>query len=218
VIKTGTLYVNGWATDTASGAPVNSVTVLVDGNSMGSATLGSSRSDVKNFFGRSDYAGSGWSFQTTVSALSLGPHSVTATSTGPSGTAQLVGTKTVTISNQAAGGQEIGILDAAGDSAGNSNVFKGAPLFVRGWAADTVSGAPVTSVTIYVDGTSIGTATLGSARPDVAAFYGRADYTNSGWSLQASTAAMSTGQHTVTATAVGPSGSASLGSKTVTIQ
>jgi hypothetical protein len=144
---------------------------------------------------------------------------VTATSTGPSGTAQLSGIRTITISNQAPPGQEIGSLDLAGDSAGNLTLFKGAPLFVRGWAADTVNGAPVTSVTISVDGTSVGTATLGIARADVATGYGRSDYTNSGWSFQGSTAALSLGQHTVSATAVGPSGSAPLPvNKTITVQ
>jgi hypothetical protein len=219
VLTTGTLVVRGWAADTATGAPVTSVTVLVDGVSAGLAVLGGSRQDVANYFGRSDYVASGWTLLTAVAGFSLGTHTVTAMSVGPSGSAQLPGTNTITISTQAGAGQEIGSLDAAGDSAGNPTVFRGAQLFVRGWAADTVTGAPVTTVRIFVDGTSVGTATLGLTRNDVATFYGRSDYTNCGYTFQTSTSAMSTGPHTVTAIGVGPSGSAQLpGTKTATIQ
>jgi hypothetical protein len=214
--KGQTLYVRGWAVDTASGAPVQSVTVFVDGNSVGTATLGSARSDVASAYGRSDYTNSGWSFQMSTSPLSVGPHTVTATAVGPSGTAPLVGSKTVNITTQ---GQEIGSVDLAGTASGVGTVTKGNTLFVFGWAADTASGAPVQSVTVFVDGGSAGTATLGLARSDVASAYGRSDFTNSGWSFQMSTNALSLGQHTVTATAVGPSGTAPLsGSKTVNIQ
>jgi hypothetical protein len=215
VTKGNTLYVFGWAADTSTGAPVQSVTVFVDGNSVGTATLGLARSDVASAYGRSDFTNSGWSFQMSTSTLAVGQHTVTATAMGPSGTAQLSASRTVTITAQ---GQEIGSVDIAGNANGNATVTKGNTLFVFGWAADTATGAPVQSVTIFVDGSSVGTATLGSARSDVANYYGRSDFTNSGWSFQMSTSTLSLGQHTVTATAVGSSGTAQVGSRTVTIQ
>jgi uncharacterized protein (TIGR03437 family) len=218
VTKGNTLYAFGWATDTATGAPVQSVMVLVDGSSVGTATLGLARPDVASAFGRSDYINSGWSFQMSTSTLSLGAHTVTARAVGPSGTALLVGSKIVNITANIAG-QEIGFLDRAGDVNGAATVTKGNTLYAFGWATDTATGAPVQSVTVLVDGNSAGTATLGFARPDVASAFGRSDYINSGWSLQMSTSTLSLGSHTVTARAVGPSGTALLvGSKTVTIQ
>jgi hypothetical protein len=213
--KGQTLYVFGWAADTAAGAPVQSVTVFVDGNSVGTATLGTARSDVASAFGRSDFTNSGWSFQISTSTLSLGQHTVTATAMGPSGTAQLSASRTVNITTQ---GQEIGSVDIAGNVNGNGTVTKGNTLFVFGWAADTATGAPVQSVTIFVDGGSAGTATLGTTRSDVASAYGRSDFTNSGWSFQMSTSALSLGQHSVTATAAGLSGMAQVGARAVTIQ
>ncbi len=101
-------------------------------------------------------------------------------------------------------------MDMAGDIQGGTSVSQGGTLYVRGWAADTVSGAPVTSVTVFIDGTSHGNATLGGSRPDVASAYSRSDFTNSGWSFQMSAAGLSVGQHSVSATASGPSGTGTL--------
>jgi hypothetical protein len=134
---------------------------------------------------------------------------------GPSGTAQLSASRTVNITTQ---GQEIGSVDIAGNANGSATVTKGNTLFVFGWAADTATGAPVQSVTIFVDGGSAGTATLGTARSDVATAYSRSDFTNSGWNFQMSTSALSLGQHSVTATAAGLSGMAQVGAKAITIQ
>jgi hypothetical protein len=89
--------------------------------------------------------------------------------------------------------QEIGYVDSAGDVNAVGNLGKGQTLYVRGWAVDTATGAPVTSVTVFVDGSNVGPATLGLARPDVAQGFGRSDYTNSGWSFQMSTSSLSAG-------------------------
>jgi hypothetical protein len=76
---------------------VERVTILIDGTSAGTAVLGVARPDVANYFGRGDYANSGWGFATSTANLSLGRHSVTAMVAGPSGTAPLPASKTVTI-------------------------------------------------------------------------------------------------------------------------
>jgi uncharacterized repeat protein (TIGR01451 family) len=200
VAKGATLYVGGWAADTSSGAPVQGVTVLIDGSNAGSATLGAARPDVAQAFSRADFTNSGWSFLMSTAALSVGQHSVAALA----GTTPLIKTLTVTVT--AGGGQEIGYVDMAGDAQGGPSVSQTGTLYVGGWAADTVAGAPVQTVTVFLDGNSIGTATLGGARPDVAQTFSRSDYTNSGWSLQISAGNLSTGQHSVTAAATGSSG------------
>ncbi|MGA8030355.1 MAG: CHAP domain-containing protein [Bryobacteraceae bacterium] len=217
LIPGSTLYVRGWAADTIDGAPVQSVALYVDGASEGVATLGISRPDVAQVFQRSDYTNSGWTFQMSTASLSYGSHTVTAFATGSSGTGKLSASKMITI--QSVVGQEAGYIDAAGDPNGVPTVTPGATLYISGWAADTVTGAPVQTVTLYVDGASEGTAILGGSRPDVAQVFGRSDFTNSGWTFQMSTASLSYGSHLVTAIAAGPSGTASLSaSKTVTIQ
>ena len=105
VSTTGILYVFGWAADTSKGAPVDRVMVYVDGISAGAATLGQVRRDVENYFSRSDYFNSGWSFEMSASLLSPGKHTVTATASGPSGTAQLAPNRTITITADTDGGR-----------------------------------------------------------------------------------------------------------------
>jgi hypothetical protein len=100
--------------------------------------------------------------------------------------------------------QEIGFVDSAGAANGAATVAQGSTLYAGGWAADTVGGAPVQSVTVYVDGNNTGTADLGFSRPDVATAYNRSIYTLSGWRFQVSTSSLSVGTHSVTAKATGP--------------
>ena len=64
---------------------------------------------------------------------------------------------------------------------------------MAGWVADPTDGAPLSNVKVYVDGTLIGTPTLGIARPDVAAAYGKTAYTNSGYQLVYSAATLNSG-------------------------
>ena len=72
---------------------------------------------------------------------------------------------------------------------------------------------------LFVDANGVGNAVLGKLRPDVAQAFGRSDYSNSGWSFQMSTAGLSIGPHSVTATAAGSSSSGPLpGNKVVNIQ
>ena len=202
VSKAGTLFVRGWVVDSVNGGPVPNIVVSVDGVNVGVATSS---------------AASGWEFQMPALTLSEGRHSVTASTIWRGRPAPLGQGKTIDVTTEVA--KEIGSLDAAGDANGRETVMKGGTLYVRGWAADTVSGAPVKSVAIYIDGSSVGTAALNVARPDVASYFGKSDYANSGWSFEMSTANLSLGRHSVTAVVAGPSGTAPLSaSRTVTIQ
>jgi hypothetical protein len=67
---------------------------------------------------------------------------------------QLQGNKTITIT--AASGQKIGYLDTAGALDGAATIEKGKTLYVHGWTADTVAGAPVQTVTVLIDGSNVG--------------------------------------------------------------
>lgn len=71
--------------------------VYLDGVSLGAATLGSPRQDVVRHFGRSDYLNSGWSLNLPALHLTSGSHIVTAIASGPSGAAELPGSRTVSV-------------------------------------------------------------------------------------------------------------------------
>ena len=75
-------------------------------------------------------------------------------------------------------------------------------LLTQGWVADPIDGAPVSNVKVYIDGVLAGTPTLGLARSDVAAYFNKAAYTNSGYQLIDSAATLSTGTHVVTVVAI----------------
>jgi len=112
----------------------------------------------------------------------------------------------------------IGFVDGAGDSKRAETISAAGILVVFGWAADTAKGAPVDRVMVYVDGISAGAATLGQTRGDVERYFGRSDYSNSGWDFKMPASLLSPGKHTVTATASGPFGTIQLApNRTITI-
>src|SRR5260370_651679 len=113
--------------------------------------------------------------------------------------------------------QVVGSLDIAGNTSGGSTVVQGSTLWVAGWAADTRTGSPVQSVTVFVDGANVGTATLGIARSDVAAYFNRQDFMNSGWSFQTPASAFPRGQHNATVPALVTSGTVQFGPRTFNI-
>jgi uncharacterized repeat protein (TIGR02543 family) len=107
----------------------------------------------------------------------------------------LVGTWTVQLVGQT-NTAPLGSFDGA-----TGSVTKGGSISASGWAADAEMGAPVLSVKMYVDGSYVGDATLGSSRSDVASAFGRSDYTNSGWSFSYNTSGSAVGAHTINAVA-----------------
>ncbi|HWE00689.1 MAG TPA: hypothetical protein VG345_16675 [Bryobacteraceae bacterium] len=92
-----------------------------------------------------------------------------------------------------------GSIDTIGTQPGYPNTIN-----VTGWAADPVYGSPVSQVLITADGSVIGSATLGQARPDLAA--SRADWGNAGFSFQGDISGLPNGNHTIGATAVNRDG------------
>jgi subtilase family serine protease len=95
-----------------------------------------------------------------------------------------------------------GNLEHAMDSTTSStSVAQTDSLLVLGWAADQTDGAPLSNVKVYIDGSLVGTPTLGIARPDVAAYLGNPAYTNSGYQLLYPVASLSLGAHAATVVA-----------------
>jgi hypothetical protein len=90
-------------------------------------------------------------------------------------------------------------------------------LLVRGWIADPKDGAPVANVTVFVDGNSIGTPTLGLVRSDISAAYG-SQYLHSGYRLVTPASSFAVGQHQVTVVAIDSVGqTTTLGPRTITV-
>jgi hypothetical protein len=90
--QAGSLVVSGWAADPQDGAPVSQVQILIDGTTIGNATVGLSRPDVKG------YPNSGWWLKVSASGLSLGTHTVSAVATdSQSKSTTLAGMRSITV-------------------------------------------------------------------------------------------------------------------------
>ncbi|HEY1808441.1 MAG TPA: hypothetical protein VGG42_07745 [Acidobacteriaceae bacterium] len=216
VAQSDSLVVSGWAADVQEGAPVHQVTILIDGAAVGNATLGGSRPDVATAYNNSAFTNSGWTFTYGASVLSGGTHTVTAIAYDTQGlSTQLPGAKTITVQALGPLGSEESVRGATSHSA---TVPQSDSLVVTGWAADWHQGSPVSQVSILIDGTAVGNATLGVSRTDVAAVYNNSAFTNSGWTFTYAASGLSGGTHTVTAVASDNQSLSTQWSKTFTVQ
>ncbi len=215
-----TMKVVGWAADQEDGSPVSRVSVLVDGASVGDATLGLTRNDVAQTYNNPAYANSGWTFSYPASSLAVGNHTVTAVAYDSQGTSATL-TQSVTVSvTSSSNTPPLGWTDkATGAQSGTSSFTQTDTMTVIGWAADAQDGAPVSRVSVLVDGVAVGNATLGIARTDVAQAYNNSAYTNSGWTFSLPGSSLSVGTHAITSVAYDSTGmSATLsGTRTVTV-
>jgi RHS repeat-associated protein len=205
--QNGTVLISGWAADNEDGSPIAQVKLYLDGNFLGNAITGGSRTDIGTLNGRSDYNNSGWTFTGTIGAIATGTHTVTAMIYDWAGNpVTLSATPTITVTAE---NQPIGSLESAQDhTSGLTTIAQGGTLDISGWAAspDFTPGSPVNKVELRIDGILQGTATLGGSRPDIATAYGRSDYTNSGWSGSFTIGNLAAGTHYVTATAYDSAG------------
>lgn len=218
VAQTDSLVVSGWAADPQQGAPVSKVKILIDGTVVGNATLGIARPDVEAASGKASYLNSGWMFTYAASGLSAGTHTVWAIATDALNLSTNLGSKlfVVTASSQS---PPFGNLDQAVDANGRSTTVSPSDnLLVTGWAVDPQVGAPVSAVRVLIDGSVVGLATLGIARPDIKAAFNDPSYLNSGWTFTYAASTLSAGSHTVTAVASDSLGlSTTVGTKTITV-
>ncbi|MGO9775296.1 MAG: Ig-like domain repeat protein [Terracidiphilus sp.] len=215
VYQTDALMVSGWVADPTDGSPLGNVRVYVDGVPFGTPTMGLARPDVAAYYHNAAYGKSGYQLFCGASVLALGPHAVTVVAINMGGRTITFGPLTITITM----GPPIGNLDAAADSTtGSTTIPQSDSLLVRGWVADPVDGAPLSNVMVYIDGSLIGTPTLGLARPDVAAYFNNPSYASSGFQLVYSAAALSAGTHAVTVVAIDSGGrSTTFGPATITV-
>lgn len=215
VPQTDTLYVSGWAGDPVDGSPLSNVKVYVDGVLAGTPTMGVSRPDVVSYTGNSAYAASGYTFTTPATGLSPGTHAVTVIAIDSGGVSTTFGPVSFTVTYAAPVGGLSPVVDA---KTLGSTVSQSDQLYLSGWAADPTDGSPLSNVVVKLDGSSIGTPTLGVSRPDVVTATGNSTYGNSGYTFYYSAASLSLGTHTVTVVATNSHGvSTTLGPQTFTV-
>jgi trimeric autotransporter adhesin len=118
-----------------------------------------------------------------------------------------------------AGTAPLGNLELVVDNANKSTTVSQADgLFISGWAADPTDGAPLANVKIYIDGIYRGAPTLGLSRPDVATYFNKSTYTNSGFNVTYQASNIFVGPHTVEVIATDAAGFATtLGSLPFTV-
>jgi len=206
--QSDSVVVKGWVADAADGAPLSNITVSIDGTSVGTPTMGIARSDVSAAEGAA-YLHSGYELNYSAAGLSIGSHTVTVTAIDSLGLSKTFGPLAFTVAATAGAAPPappFGHLDSAVDSVtGSTSVSAGGYVRIVGWVADAVDGAPVSNVTVYIDGSSVGQPAPGQARPDVAAALGAAYY-NSGYRFAAPVVALDVGSHSVTVTAIDSGG------------
>jgi hypothetical protein len=202
--KSDSLVVRGWVADPVDGAPLSNVKVYIDGSLIGTPTLGLARADVAAYFNNPSYTNSGFQLVYSAAALSTGTHAVTVVAIDTGGRSTTFGPATITVTaGTSSVAPPFGNLDLAVNSATSSTTIpQTGTLLTQGWVADPIDGAPVSNVKVYIDGVLAGTPTLGLARSDVAAYFNKAAYTNSGYQLIDSAATLSTGTHVVTVVAI----------------
>jgi hypothetical protein len=99
-------------------------------------------------------------------------------------------------------GPPFGNLAAPVDSVtGTNSVSQAHSVKIVGWVADPVDHAPMSNVTVYIDGTSVGKPTLGIAKDVVAEEYGSADL-DSGYQMLYPATSLAVGTHHVTVIAI----------------
>jgi hypothetical protein len=213
-VVSGIATVSGWALDNTSaiGTAINNVKVKVDGVVVGTATYGTSRTDVCSAYpGRPGCPNVGFTYSLNTATLSPGSHLLTATATDSDATPD---SNSWSITIQVAASPSVSI-DLPVNGAAVSGI-----VTVAGWALDNAStvGTAIGSVQVKIDGVLVGTATYGVSRPDVCiAYSGRLGCPNVGFTYQLNAAALSTGAHTLTAIATDTDGSPDSGFASITI-
>jgi N-acetylmuramoyl-L-alanine amidase len=159
-VVSGAVTVSGWALDniTAAGTAISSVQVKVDGSVVGNATYGTARADVCSVLpGRPGCPNVGYSYTLNATSLAPGAHTIAVCATDTDAVPD-VGCSSVTIT------VPTGTPTVWIDTPVAGAVVSGT-VAVSGWALD--NSTAIGSVQIKVDGTAVGNATYGLARPEV---------------------------------------------------
>jgi GH25 family lysozyme M1 (1,4-beta-N-acetylmuramidase) len=187
-VNSSSTTVVGWALNPSG---VKEVDVLVDNNKVGTATLGDTRADVAEAYPQYLNSTSGYHYTLNLSALCGGSHTLTV---------QAIGNNGAVSSSSTSIARPDSILTV--DSPQIWQNIKSS-INVSGWSLD-ITG--IKEVDVLVDGTHVGTATLGIARPDVANLYPYYNSQNSGFNYNLDISKLTNGTHTITINSIGNGG------------
>jgi hypothetical protein len=206
---TGTASISGWAMSVIGPAAVSSVAVFVDGSQIGTATYGTSRPDVCAAMPAPiGCPNVGWTYNLNVTTLAAGSHILKIVATDTAGNS---GSNAVTFTTTAA---IVAVQPSVFIEVPSPKATLTGTASISGWAIENMSvvgPAAIGSVTVFVDGSQVGTATYGTSRPDVCTtFPGRLGCPNVGWTYNLDLTSLATGSHIlriVATDAAGTSGS-----------
>jgi uncharacterized protein (TIGR03437 family) len=188
----GTISPYGWVI--SDQAAITSVRVTVDGVTIPS-TYGAVRGDVcANYPGRLGCPNVGWTSQLDTTTLSNGQHIFTFTAVTSNAQTYTV-SNTFTVANSDNG------IDMYIDTDSATPITSATQLY--GWAG--AASAPVTSITLSLDGQQIGQTTETVYRPDVCAAHPNdsgCPNGSLGWTFAFDPSAYTAGSHVLSATAV----------------
>ena len=182
--------IGGWAVD--RNAAMASVTVGVDGVSVGTTQYGFGRPDVCAALGAfPGCPGVGWNYILDTTQFADGTHQLQITATGADG-ARATSSKTFTTSNYSTVQATKLLIDQPGSQ---GSPVQGMANF-SGWAIN--DNFPIADVILSIDGKSLGTANYGSNRADVCAAYpNRPGRPSVGWTYLLDTTTLANGPHTL---------------------
>ena len=183
-VKSGQLKIRGWA---LAGSGVKEVRVYVDGTDVGTVPYGTLRADVNNVYpGYSSGNNAGFDGTINISNISAGNKKLIVKITANDGTTQTI-ERTIKVEKLAS----ISCLDEPT----NGTVVSSDQLKIRGWA---LAGSGVKEVSVYVDGTDVGTVPYGTSRADVNNVYpGYSSGNNAGFDGTINLGGMATGEKTL---------------------
>jgi hypothetical protein len=214
-ILSGTVAIGGWAienTATVGANAVSSVKVFADNTQVGTATYGISRPDVCAAYpGRPGCPNVGWSYSLNMTNFTTGSHTLKITavdSAGNSSSSQVTFTA-------------VPLLPDVNIEGPSANAALSGTVAIGGWAIENTAAVgpnAITSVTVQVDGSQVGTATYGISRTDVcAAFPSRVGCPNVGWSYSLNAGAFSLGAHTLKIVATDSAGNSGFSGRSFTV-
>ncbi|HSU57872.1 MAG TPA: hypothetical protein VLI55_01060 [Bryobacteraceae bacterium] len=200
---TGYAAFGGWAL--SAKALITNVQVSVDGVANGTASYGANRQDVCAVAGSVPGCPNlGWNYLLDTTQFADGTHAVQITATDANGS-QYTAAQSFTTSNW---GGALPTRLAIDNPSVQGATFLGATFqgwtSLSGWAVNTT--APISAVTVSVDGQAPGAASYGSSsyagyRPDVCSAYPGPGCPDVGWSYLLDTSALANGKHTLIVTA-----------------
>ena len=205
----GTIVASGWALN--SGDTLSGILISIDGQAQGQG-IRYARADVCASYTSPDCPnpGPGWYLIIDTTKFADGAHTLTLSALSTGGTDRTTA-QSFTIANGGTPAESSfhGLVEVP-----SANFTYHGNVVFSGWIAD--ASASISGVSIYVDGTPEGAATLYS-RPDVCAVYPGPNC-QAGWYINLNTDMVANGAHTLVAKAISADGHTFVTSKTFQVQ